>query len=157
MMKKLLVFVAVCALVAPAMAQTAPAPPTPQEMAQHQVDRLTHFLSLTSAQQAQALTIFTNAATAGATLHDSLKTAHDALTAAIEANNTTGIDQATAAIGNLMGQESNIRAKADAAFYQVLTADQKTQYAKLLGHGPGGFGGPGMGPRMRRGGGPPQE
>lgn len=154
-MKKLFLLVVVCVLAAASMAQTAPTPPTPTQIAQRQVDHLTRMLSLTSAQQAQALTIFTNAATAGASLHDSMKTAHDALSAAITANNAGGIDQAAATIGNLSGQETDIRGKADAAFYQILTPDQQAEYSKMLSQGPGG---PGMGPRMRFGhGGPPQQ
>lgn len=154
-MKKFFVFIVVCVLATAAVAQTAPTPPTPAQIAQHQVERLTRVLSLTSAQQAQALTIFTNAATAGAALHDSMKTAHDALSAAITANNSGGIDQAAQTIGSLSAQETGIRGKADAAFYQILTADQQAEYSKMLSHGPGA---PGPGPRMRFGpGGPPRQ
>ena len=155
-MKRLILLFVVCALATASLAQTAPTPPTPAQMAQRQVDHLTRILSLTSAQQAQALTIFTNAATAGASLHDSMKAAHDALSAAIIANNTGGIDQAAATIGGLSSQETSIRGKADAALYQILTATQQAEYSKMLSGGPGG---PGFGPRMRFGGhgGPPQQ
>lgn len=155
-MRKFLLLIVVCVLAAAAVSQTAPTPPTPAQIAQRQVDHLTRVLSLTSGQQAQALTIFTNAATAGASLHDSMKTAHDALSAAITANNAGGIDQASQAIGSLSAQETSIRGKADAAFYQILTPDQQSTYSKSLAGGPGG---PGFGPRMRFGGhgGPPQQ
>ena len=155
-MKKFFLFIALAVLVTGAVAQTAPTPPTPAQIAQRQVDHLTRMLALTSAQQAQALTIFTNAATAGASLHDSMKTAHDALSAAITGNNAGAIDQAAATIGSLSGQETSIRGKADAAFYQILTADQQAEYSKMIAHGPGG---PGFGPRMRSGGhgGPPPQ
>jgi Spy/CpxP family protein refolding chaperone len=157
-MRKLVLSIIVCVLASAAVAQTAPTPPTPAQIAQRQVDHLTRVLSLTSAQQAQALSIFTNAATAGSTLHDSMKAAHDALSAAITANNTGGIDQAAATIGSLSAQETGIRGKADAAFYQILTADQQAEYSKMISHGPGGPG-MGIGPHMRFGGhgGPPQQ
>jgi Spy/CpxP family protein refolding chaperone len=155
-MKKFFLFAVIGMLTAAAVAQTPRTPPTPAQIAQRQVEHLTRVLSLTGAQQAQALTIFTNAATAGSALHDSMKSAHDALSAAITANNAGGIDQAAATIGNLSAQETSIRGRADAAFYQILTADQQAEYSKMMAHGRGG---PGMGPHMRFGGhgGPPQQ
>src|ERR1700682_5693470 len=61
-------------------------PPDPATMAQHQVERLTTLLSLTTAQASQATTIFTNAATAAAALQTTLHADHTSLQAAIKSN-----------------------------------------------------------------------
>src|SRR5258708_39125696 len=58
-------------------------PPDPATMAQHQVERLTTLLSLTTAQASQATTIFTNAATAAAALQTTLSADRSSLQAAI--------------------------------------------------------------------------
>jgi Spy/CpxP family protein refolding chaperone len=115
-------------------------PPDPATMAQHQVERLTTLLNLTAAQASQATTIFTNAATAAATLHTSLGTDHTSLQAAIKSNATATIDQLSTAIGAAQGQMLSIQSKADAAFYAILTSDQQTKLDSLggFGRGPGG-------------------
>jgi hypothetical protein len=51
----------------------------------------------TSAQQQQAISIFTNAATAGASMHGNLKLAHQNPQAAVKNNDTAGIDAAATA------------------------------------------------------------
>jgi Spy/CpxP family protein refolding chaperone len=130
-------------------------PPDPATMIARRVSRLQTLLNLTDAQAAQATTIFTNAATAESPLRTSLMTAHSALQDAIKANNTAVIDQQAATIGSLSGQITGIQAKADAAFYALLTTDQQTKYNEL---GARGFGPAGMGPGrfgMRPGGPPP--
>src|SRR5258708_13125553 len=68
-------------------------PPDPATMAQHQVERLTTLLSLTTAQASQATTIFTNAATTAAALQTTLGTDRTSLQAAIKSNAATTIDQ----------------------------------------------------------------
>ena len=120
-------------------------PPTPTEIAQRRVSFLTQQLSLTDVQVQQATTIFSNAATAEAAVRDNMKTAHEALTAAIKKNDAAGIEQASTTIGTLTAQSTSTDAKANAAFYQILTADQQASFQ------PGGFGmgmGGGMGGRM---------
>jgi Spy/CpxP family protein refolding chaperone len=133
-----------------AVAQEPPAPPDPATRVQHQVQFLTTVLSLSSAQQQQATTIFTNAGTSESALHQQMKTARESLTAAVKSNNAAAIDQAAATIGSLTTQLTSIQAKAKAAFYQMLTADQQTKMSQLDVEGPRGFGGPGghrhMGP-----------
>jgi Spy/CpxP family protein refolding chaperone len=119
-------------------------------MIQHRVEQLTTLLGLTTAQQAQATTIFTNAVAASQSVQSSLHTDRDSLAAAIKADNTATIDQVSATIGTLQGQITAINAKSDAAFYAILTPDQKTKYDALPHGGPGGgFGPPGMGPQFR--------
>jgi len=150
MMSKLILPVLATAL---SFAQTTPTPPDPATQAQMRVNRLASELSLTDAQKASALTIFTNAITAAQAAQTNVQTARTALTAAVKANNTAGIDQASATLGTLSGQLTAINAKADAAFYAILTSAQQTLYDATPHGGPGGPGGPGgFGPRGRRGG-----
>jgi Spy/CpxP family protein refolding chaperone len=117
-------------------------PPTPADMAQRRVNMLTTVLGLTTAQQQQASTIFTNMATAEATLRASMKAAHQTLNDAVKTNNLAAIDQASTAIGNLTAQSTSTSAKARAAFYQILTADQQAKLSQMQSQGHG-FGGPG--------------
>src|SRR5437868_12941347 len=117
-------------------------PPDPATLAADHVTRLTTLLSLTAAQVTQATTIFTNAATALATVQTSLATDRDSLQTAVKSNATSTIDQLANSIGVLQGQVLAIQSKANAAFYAILTADQKTKFDQL---GPRGFGGPGPG------------
>jgi Spy/CpxP family protein refolding chaperone len=107
-----------------------------------QVEFLTALLTLTTNQASQGTTIFTNEAAAITPLQTSLNTARESLQTAVKANNTATIDQLSSQIGTLTGQITAAHSKADAAFYALLTADQKTRYDAVGGgHGPGG--GPG--------------
>jgi Spy/CpxP family protein refolding chaperone len=101
-------------------------------------------LSLTPAQQQQATTIFTNAMSGGQSFHADMKTAHQNLEAAIKNNDPNGITQAANTIGNLTAQMIAAHAKAQAAFYQILTPDQQSKLSQLEseGHDRMFFGGP---------------
>jgi Spy/CpxP family protein refolding chaperone len=134
---KLVTFLALASMFATAQRK---GPPDPAEMVQHQVGFLTKHLSLTTQQQQQATTIFTQAATNGKTFHDQMKTAHESLQAAVQKNDAGGIEQASNTIGNLMGQMTATHAKADAAFFQTLTPEQQTKMSEMHSH----HGGPGM-------------
>ena len=124
-------------------------PPDPATAAQHQVARLTTLLTLNTAQQSQATTIFTNSLTAIAGLQTTLNTDRQSLEAAVKSNATSTIDQVAASIGLLEGQALAIQKKADAAFYAILTSDQQTKLDQLGSFG-GGFGrGPGGPPPGR--------
>lgn len=125
-------------------------PPDPATMIQNRVNHLTTLLSLTAAQQAQATTIFTNAFNSSQSIQSSLQTDRQSLGDAVKANNSVSIDQIAANIGTLQGQITAINSKADAAFYALLTADQKAKFDALPHGGPGG-----PGPQFR-GGRPPQ-
>jgi Spy/CpxP family protein refolding chaperone len=116
-------------------------PPDPATLIANQVARLTTLLDLTTAQAAQATSIFTAAQTASSPLQTTLDTDQTNLQAAVTSNNTATIDQLSAAIGTIQGQLLDIRSKADAAFYSILTAAQQTKLGTI---GPG-FGGPGFG------------
>jgi hypothetical protein len=122
-------------LAASAFAQGPFGPPDPAT----QVARLTTLLTLTSAQQAQATTIFTNEQSAVAPIQTEIQTAHTSLTAAVKANQTATIDTLAAQLGGYNGQITAIQSKAQASFYAILTATQQTQYDSL--RGPGGAGG----------------
>jgi Spy/CpxP family protein refolding chaperone len=123
--------VVAAAVIMPALSQTTHQPPDPAEMAQRQVKTLTTLLSLTSAQQQQATTIFTNSARSEQSLHQAERTAHDALRTAVKNNDSAAIEQAAGDIGQSVTQMTAIKAKADAAFYQILTADQQTKMSEL--------------------------
>ena len=131
---------------------TSETAPDPATMVANQVARLTKLLNLSSAQQAQATTIFTNASTAITPLQTSLQTAQQALPAAVKSNSTLTIDQLSSSIGSVTGQIVDLQNRADAAFYAILTSDQQTTLSQTsFPNGPGfpgpGFGGPGRGPR----------
>ena len=139
--KKLMTLLALAlAFAAPLLFSQGPGnPPDPATRAQHHLQMLTKMLSLTPAQQQQATTIFNNAATGESSLHDSMKTAHQSLQTAIKNNDAAGIDQASTTIGNLTAQMTSTHAKAQAAFYQILTPDQQSKLAEFESHGPGGM------------------
>lgn len=126
---------AVLLLAASAFAQGPGGPPNPTD----QVARLTTLLSLTSAQQAQATTIFTNEQSAVTPIHTQVQTAHTNLTAAVKGNQSATIDTLATQLGGYEGQIMSIQSKAQAAFYAILTAAQQTQFDSL--RGPGGPGG----------------
>jgi len=129
-----------------AQAQPTRTPPTPAEMAQHEVSRYTTLLTLTAEQQETATSAFTTAASTEQPLHASERTAHQALEAAIKANEVTAIQQAATTLGQIQGEMTAARALAEAKFYASLTDDQKAKYMELERHewhgGPGGPRGP---------------
>lgn len=130
------------------MGTTAGTPPSPATIAQMRINQLSHTLNLTDAQKTTALSIFTTAITSAQTIQASLQTNHQSLADAIKKNDTATIDSLSTAAGALHGKLMAINAKADAAFYQILTTDQKALYDAMPhggGRGPGGFGGPGGG------------
>jgi Spy/CpxP family protein refolding chaperone len=144
---KVLAFLALTSLVSFALPQN---PPDPAEHIQRRVSFLARRLSLTSAQQQQATTIFTDTAATEKSVFQQMRTAHASLKAAVEKNDTAAIDQLAGSIGNLTTQLTAAHAKADAAFYQVLTPDQHSRFSQMEEHGPGmgrgmghGRGGPG--------------
>jgi len=127
---------------------TGATPPDPATVVADQVAHLTSLLTLTTAQQSQATTIFTNAITAVTPLRTSEQAARQSLPAAVKSNATATIDQLATTIGSLEGQILSIQNKADAAFYGILTADQQSKLSQTsfpggpeFGPGPG-FGGP---------------
>ena len=115
-----------------------------------QVSFLTTLLTLTTGQATQATTIFTTALNAITPLETQIDYgARPRSPRPSRANTTATITTQAAAIGTLQGQIIAINAKADAAFYLLLTADQKTKLDNLgtdfFGHGLGDIHIPGGG------------
>ena len=100
-------------------------PPSDADIVANLVAHLTTLLDLTGAQQTQATSIFTVAQ----------------------------ITAAATQIGTLTMQQVVAQAKADAAFYLILTSDQQTKFAALKA---AGLGAPGPGPGPGQGQGGPQ-
>ena len=147
-MKRSLALAAVLGLVTMAQAQTTPmhTPPSPATIAQHEVQRYTTLLTLTPAQVEQATTYFTAEATARQNARASERTAHQALEAAVKANDSAVIQSTSATLGQMSAEATSAHAVARAQFYAILTAEQKTKYDQLeqehmMG---GGFHGPPM-------------
>lgn len=112
---------------------------SPAAMVQHRVSYLTTLLSLTPEQQQQATTIYTNAAASSQSVRSQMKSAHQALEAAIQKNDTATIGQLSTTIGSLVAKQTLDEATAKAAFFQTLTPDQQTKLTQLQGqrHGMG--------------------
>ena len=109
----------------------------------NRIDFLAGALSLTDAQKQQATAIFDAASQAAETLRGELSTAHNNLRTAVKSNSSdTQLDTLAAAVGTIEGRLVAVNAKAQAKFYALLTAEQKTKYDELGA----GRGGPGRGP-----------
>ena len=121
----------------------------PATLAARQVNFLTQLLTLTTGQQTQATSLFTALITANQALDTQETTARTALLAAVKTNNTSAIATQATALGNLAAQEISNSAKADAAFYALLTADQKTKLDSINNDG---FFGPDFGIHIPGGG-----
>jgi Spy/CpxP family protein refolding chaperone len=145
MKKRIITLFAFTSLLFGQSSGTGSTPPTPAQQAARMVGRLTTLLTLTTAQQTQATTIYTSEVTALATINTSMQAARTALQTAVKSNDQGGITTQAIQIGNLTTQQLEAQAKAEAAFYAILTADQQTQYSQLHSGGPGGFGGRGRG------------
>ncbi len=148
-MKVSLALFAVLGLLPMTQAQTPHTPPSPATMAQHQVQRYTTLLSLTPAQVEQATAVFTTEATAGQNARASQKAAHQAMEAAIKANDTATIQSTASTLGQMEGEMMAAHAMARAQFYAILTADQKAKFGELeqehmMGGGGRAFHGPPM-------------
>ena len=109
---------------------------------------MTTLLSLTSAQQQQATNIYTNAAKSEQAIRQADKGTRENLRSAVKNNDATSIDQIANNMAQSSAQLTSIHAKADAAFYQTLTAEQQAKLTELesehvdLLDGPGGHMGP---------------
>jgi Spy/CpxP family protein refolding chaperone len=105
-------------------------PKTPAKQEKY-ISFLSTLLSLTTAQQQQAASIFTAATAAKGALRTQVQAAHDALSDAVKTNNPTTINQASAAIGALGAQRRALGAQANASFYQILTAAQQSTLSQF--------------------------
>jgi len=130
-MKYSLVLLAGLGLFQMAQAQTPHTPPSPAQMAQRQVQHYTTLLSLNSAQVEQATTFFTAEATSRGNARATERTAHQALEAAIKANDTATIKSTAATLGQMNGEMMATHALAEAQFYAILDTDQKSKFTEL--------------------------
>jgi len=123
------------------IAQSPATSGNPGNFIQHRVNYLTTLLSLSTAQQQQATTIFTNAASAEASVHSSMSAARQSLQTAVQSNDAAGIEQAATTIGSLTAQTTLNQGKAEAAFYQILTPAQQTKFTQFESQSHGRMGG----------------
>lgn len=151
-MVSVLAAMSVTLAVAQSAATTTPGTPQdPQTMIQMRVNMLATLLGLTDTQKTSATTLFTNELTASESIRTTLEADRESLAAAVKANDSATIDTLAAAIGTATGQLASIRAKADALFYSLLTADQQAKFDALPHGGPGGGGPRGFGLERTRG------
>jgi Spy/CpxP family protein refolding chaperone len=129
-------------------------PGPPRGMGPRHIDGLAKRLLLDDTQKEKATAIYDAAGKSAKTLHTTMKQAREALTLAVQKNDSVGIDRASLQMGTLMAQEMSIQSKADAAFRQTLSADQQTKLDQMHTHG-GPPGGPDAGPRPQHGHHPP--
>jgi Spy/CpxP family protein refolding chaperone len=150
-MKHLLKTVTVAAVLTQVtgVAFAQPTPPDPATMIAAHVTRLTALLSLTASQATRITTILTNTQSSLATVETTLQTDHTSLDTAVTTNDTAAIDQLATTIGGLQGQILDLRGRAAAQVYALLTSDQQTKLSSIGGvdalgggPGPGGRGGP---------------
>jgi len=140
--------------VAPAVAQNGP--PDPAQMVDMRVERMNENLKLNKDQQKKIKSLYMDAQKANMEVMGGMREANQAIAAAVKNNDTSAMSQAANTIGTLTAQVTVNNAKAEAAVWAVLTADQQAKYQPMVG-GMGGMGmRGGMGGGNRRGG-PPQE
>lgn len=102
--------------------------------AQPAVDRASYLertLALNAGQATQAAAILRGQAASESELRGDLDAAKKALQSAIEARDTSAIDDAAARIGLLQARKIASAAKAEADFYALLTPDQRSLYGAL--------------------------
>ena len=148
-MKYLITAILAAMVAVPTSAQTLPKPPSAAAIAEHRVKTWTVLLNLTSVEQQQAKAIYASAVQEEQTLHEGEKDEWKALRSAVRSNDIATIDQISATLAQSMAQSTAIRAKADAAFFQILTPEQQGKFTDLENQHVGPFdlpGGPGAPP-----------
>lgn len=154
-MKRLVWIVGVAGLAATmAMAQMrggfGGAQPDPARMVEARVTMLAQALNLTEAQKAQATKLFADAQEASQRFREEIQVARQELQTAIKANDLAAIERNAREIGTATAEMTVIEARAQAAFYVLLTAEQKARFDQMPGRGMGmGPGGMGPGGRVR--------
>lgn len=125
-------------------------PSDPAKMAEARVAMLNQALDLTEAQKTQAVKIFTDAQLASEKFRDEIQLLRQEMQTATKASDLASMERCAREIGSATGEITFIDARAQAAFYSILTPEQKTKYDQLpargFGMGPGALG-PG---RMRQ-------
>jgi Spy/CpxP family protein refolding chaperone len=106
-------------------------PKSPAKQARY-IKFLTTLLSLSDAQKTQTAEIFAAAGTAKAEAKSNKKTSLRALGEHVRSNDTDGIAKASQTLGTLAGERHSIAANAQAAFFQILTAEQQVRLAQFI-------------------------
>ena len=88
-------------------------------------------LNLTTAQQQQADTIFSDARQKAQPIRQEIRQNREALYAAVKANNTSEIDRLSSKQGELQGAALAVRFEAMAKFYAILTPEQRTTWDQV--------------------------
>jgi protein CpxP len=131
----LIAIVATAGSMAFAQTTTATATPAPAgkaaTMKQRLQRRMIKALDLTDAQKQQAKTIRQNTRQQVEPLALQLKQDRQTLNAAVQAGDTTKIQQLSTQLGTLQGQALALRAGGRAQFFALLTPDQKTKAAEF--------------------------
>ncbi len=152
-MKKAIITAAIgCVMAVPATfaltnAQTSnsAAPVTPNARHEHRMNvaqrvefrvrHLTRMLGLSTSQQQQATTIFTNAANSNQPVMADMHTARQNLANAVKTNDSaSAIKQYAASIGNDTSTLVATNATANEQFFQILTPEQQSTMQQMEGH-----------------------
>ncbi len=153
-MRKLQVFFLILLTAGMAISQTQAVKvqkPDPTSSVRRQMQYWVDVLSLTPEQTEQVVSLFVEARKSQDALRSEFQVSRQNLGAAIKNNDANAIEQASELFGSLSAKSTSARAKAAAAFYQVLTAEQQTKFNQIEKdrHGPmlfGGLGIPAFGP-----------
>lgn len=113
-------------------APTTPAQPAAGKGLRAQLQkRLIKVLNLTDAQKQQAKAILQDTRAKAQPLAQQLKQGRQALSAAVQAGDTTKIQQLSLDVGNLQGHVLAVRSEGMAKFLALLTPDQKAKAAEF--------------------------
>ena len=118
--------------------QGPPPPPDPATRVQRRVEYFAAALKLSAAQQRQAAAIFSDADANAAAVREQLQTAHQNLRAAERENKPEQVDDLASKIGNLVARLTALQAKADMAFYQLLSPAQQSKLGEMDRRAPSG-------------------
>ncbi len=118
-------------------------PADPQQNAARRIAHLTAVLDLTADQQAAATKIFTAACENSQALQGRIAELREQWQEAIKTHNVAQIESLSRQWADLMAQRRALHAKAQAQFYQILTAEQQAKLDDLCQAGFGMFRGPG--------------
>lgn len=108
-------------------AQAPSQPQDPVARIQARVKALSDFVSLSDSQKQQITTIWTDADKNAAGARASMSSMRADLRKAVKSNDAAAIDKIAAEIGSIEGKNMAAGAKANAAIYALLTAEQKTK------------------------------
>lgn len=131
MRQRVVYFAAATALAAGIAVAQTPATGTQQVPFRHPVfghQQMMQALNLTTAQQQQANTIFSDARQKAQPIRQEIRQNRGALYAAVKANNVPEIDRLSSHQGELQGAALAVRSEAMAKFYAILTPEQRTKW-----------------------------